>query len=536
MKLLTLFNASAAVLFLIVGVTLSNLSLTHAMARRREMAVRAALGAGRLRLVRQLLIDLSMVAVSGGAVGLFAAWVFIRGLAAYPATFVVPLDLSLGADGRLLLLAVTLSIIGAFGFGVVPAWVASRRSVTSALQDGGPTVGGPSRVVGRQILMGSQIALSVFALVAAGLFGRSLLHLSHADLGYDVENLWLASVDARRATFKATDEDDLGMATRLNMVDQIEAMPEVARASLSGAPPLSPFDRYVTVTPEGDSMEGPSATLHEIGPGYFSALDLSVTRGREFTNGAPDLEGAVILNRTLAEQLFAGRESLGRRVRIAGGSEQSARHVIGVVANAAHTHVWETDAPRVFVPIFRRPIRGETTLVIRTRGAGPDVGARLHQAITTFSDRVTVLSVRTMDDEIRSQLSRERLAAVLAAVLGGIAVILVAVGVSGLFGVIVQQRAREFGIRIALGADVNRIRRFVVRGALRVAVPGIGLGVVLWTVSHVAVASEIHGLASNDPLTISCAAAFVALIAVLAAARPAVRAARTAPSAVLRSE
>ena len=209
-RLLTLLNGSAALLLVVTAFNLVSLWMTRALARRREMAVRLALGAGRVRLGHQGLVDALVVSLAAAAVGVAAAAALLRGLAAYPSVFEVPIDLSLSLDGRMLAVSLGLSLVVGLGLGLVPALAAPRRSLMSALQDGGPTVGGPPSLRARQLLMTAQVAVSVVVLVTAALLARSLGHLSEIDPGYDAEGLWVASVDARRVTLPFRVSRNLG--------------------------------------------------------------------------------------------------------------------------------------------------------------------------------------------------------------------------------------------------------------------------------------------------------------------------------------
>ena len=266
-RLLALLNGSAALLLVVTGFNLATLWMTRALSRRREIAVRLALGAGRLRLGRQQVVEALVVALCAAAVGVAAASALLTGLSAYPAIFEVPFDLALELDGRMLIVAFGLSTVVALSFGLIPAFAVSRGSLTPALQDGGPTVGGSRSMTSRQLLMMAQLAVSVVVLVTAGLFGRSLSHLSQIDPGYDPDGLWVASVDGRRPALPGSDTDELGVPLRLGLLDHVRAMPEVDVVTVATLSPLSRLRPQATVAARGSSMqEPPLIALRDVRP------------------------------------------------------------------------------------------------------------------------------------------------------------------------------------------------------------------------------------------------------------------------------
>ena len=532
-RLLTLLNASAALLLVVTAFNLTSLWMTRALARRREMAVRLALGAGRARLGGQVLLDALLVALAAAVVGVAAAAALLRGLAAYPSVFEVPLDLSLSLDRRMLAVSVVLSVVAAMGVGLVPALTTSRRSLVSALQDGGPSVGGGRSIRARQLLITAQVATSVVVLVTAALLVRSLGNLSQVDTGYDPEGLWVASVDARRVTLPFQAIEELGLPLRVGLLDHLEQLPDVEVVGIARESPLSLFRGRSAVVPVGSDTEPIDATWREIGPRFFEALRLPILGGRDFTR-RPDAADEVVINHALAERLWPDDDPVGRLVTIQ--IEGEPLRVVGVVANAAHRDLRQPNEPFIYLPLFRRPISHPTMLVIRTRDSAPGFAERLRQGVDAYSGRIVVTDVRPLQIDVRDHLSRERLAATVAMLLGAMVVVLVIVGISGLFAVIVQQRAREFGIRMALGADGRRVRRYVLGDVLRLTAVGVVVGVAGWFAIHTVVESEIYGVASNDPLTVVLVSGGVLLLALGAATAPAGRAARTEPAEVLRSE
>ncbi len=533
-RLLALLNASTVLLLLVACFNLANVSLTRALSREREMAVRAALGAGRPRLVRQLLVEVFVLTLCGATAGLGVAWILVTGLAAYPTPFEVPLYQGLDVDTRALAFTIGLSAVTGLAFGLFPALNVSRRSLTAALTGSGSGTGGTTRVIGRRTLMVAQVAISLVVLVAAALFGRSLTQLSRVDPGWDQDDLVIVGVDARRTAFVAYDEDELGREFYLNLLNHLRAMPDVVSVSVGGTSPLARIFGTAQVAHPNDAAQPLAVSSRRVGPLYFQALRLPLLRGREFTVNEADDRDTIIVNDALAQQLWPGQDPIDQVLRV--GNEEIGRRVIGVSSNAVHRDLRESDEPYLYLPLFRGTVRGNATLIIRTRTTTPDTVSHVREEIGAFSDRLVILDARLMQDHVRTHLSRERLATTVAVVLGVITLILVAVGIFGLFAFIVRQRATELGIRMALGADRRRLGREVLTGALRLTLVGVGAGVLMWVSVHSIVASEIYGLASNDPLTISLVAGVLILVSLCAVFRPALRAARTDPMVVLRAE
>jgi predicted permease len=534
-RLLSLLNASTVLLLLVACLNVANVSLTRALSRRREMAVRKALGAGRRRLVRLLVVEGVLLTLCSAAAGLGVAWVLTKGLAAYPTPFDVPLYQELDLDTRALAFTLGLAAMTGIAVGLIPALTASGRSLGSALEGRSSGLAAVTRVTGRQLLVTAQVAISLVVLVAAGLFGRSLYHLARVDAGWNPENLVVVTLDLHRTALVAYGEDELGRQFYVSLLDQIQAMPEVASVSLERGSPLSGMFGTLQVTPP-DQAAPQSLSARMVGPRYFEALKQPLLRGRDFTATESDDRDTVVINDALARQLWSDQDPTGQELRIAFGGEDTMRRVIGVARNAAHRTLRDVSEPIVYFPLFGRPVRGQTTLLVRTHTSTPDVVPRLREEIDAYSPRIIVIHARPMQDDIRAHLSRERLATTVAVVLGVITVLLVAVGIFGLFAFIVRQRAPELGIRMALGADRRRLGREVLTGALRLTLVGVGAGVVMWGSVHSVIASEIYGIASNDPLTISLMAGVLILISLCAAFHPARRATRVDPMTVLQAE
>ena len=532
-RLVALLNISTVMLLGIACFNLANLLLTRTLARRREIGLRLAIGATRSRLIRQLLVEVMLLTLAGGLAGLGMAWICVQVLAAYPTPFEVPVYQGLQLDARALLFTLGLSIAAGVAFGFLPALLASRRSLTSSLRAGPPTFGA-ARVWGRQMLIAGQIAGGFVLLVGAVLFGRSLLQLANTDPGYTTENLVLVSFEVRPGEVAVDVERQFYHA----LLDRVAAMPEMVSVSVAGTAPLSLLRASVEVAAgaSGSSSQRSSVVYRGVGPDYFDTLELPLLRGRGFSRDPSDYQTALVVNEALARRLWPDQDPMGRSVRVEG--EASERRVIGVASNAAHRDLWDGAEPYVYLPVLRQTVRSfrSLTLLARVRTTPAAAAARLREEMAAHSSQLVVLGARTADDDLQAYLSRQRLAATVAVVLAVMAATLVAVGIFGLLSYVATQSRREFGIRLALGAEYRQVQRQVVRQALRLAAGGLVVGLVVWQGIHVVIASEIYGVASNDPITVGVVCGALVLVTLLAASGPARRAASTNPATVLRPE
>ena len=305
-------------------------------------------------------------------------------------------------------------------------------------------------------------------------------------------------------------------------------------ASLSHAGPLSRLRGTVSVTPRnrGGDPDPLPVVFRDVGPRYFETIGLRLSRGQTFS-GDPTESDVVVINESLAERLWPDRDAVGRFMDIEG--EAASQRVIGVVRNAAHRDLWNTDEPYLYRPMFTRNVRGGTVL-IRVGSTGSGVADRLREVIAGASRRIVVLDVRPAEEDIRSYLSRQRLAAAVSTTLGIVAVVFVAVGIFGLMSVTVAQHTREFGIRLAFGAGRAHIAGLVFRRAALLSTVGSLLGAALWWWLHPVVAREIYGFDSGAPSVVAIVAAVVMALTLAAAVHPARRAARAEPLAALKSE
>ena len=511
---------SVVVLVLLIAcANVANLMLSRATARRREIAVRLSLGAGRSRLIRQLLTESLMLAVGGAASGLLLArWmrdVLIRYL---------PADRSLNAPiaPKVLLFTLVLGVGAALFFGLVPALHSTMVDVAPAMK--GEEIGAKAaRNLFRKGLVVFQMSLSFLLLIAAGLFLRSLHNLLTIDPGFARENILVASV-----------ESGPGLDSRL--LREVQNLPGVISAALADSPPLGThtgWNVYVPgYTPKAAELRN-SPSVGFVSPGYFSTMGIPLLLGRDIDDRDMLSTGDVmVVNETFAKLFFGGDNPIGRRVGTKEGVYQW--EIIGVVKNSKYTGLREGPIPMIYVPPRPGPWASRTVVHLRTSGNAAALASALRQKIQDMDKRAAVFNVHTVQEEVNRSLLRERLVGTVAGLFGGQALALAAIGLYGLTSYGVVRRTREFGIRIAIGAGTESIVGLVVSEALRLLLAGTAIGLVAaWVLGRV-VKVMLFGIEPADPLSTVSAIVVLGAAALFAAWIPARRAARVDPMRALR--
>ncbi len=542
-QLIVLVVAVALVL-LIVCVNVANLTLARAGARGRELAIRSALGAGRNRVVRQLLTESGVLALAGGALGVFAAYAAI-GVLRHVAPVVLPRLETVRVDGWVLSFAVGVSIATAIAVGLLPALRATRPNLTDALKEG---TGGAGIGAGRQrlraALVVSEIALAVVLVAGAGLLIRSLWELRSVDPGFDPTGLVTAFIGPPARTKDA--------ASLMPLYERIEeaaqALPGVTSAALTNFTPLSNSGLPSPVEIPGrvpDPTHDPQVLLLTVSPAYFRTMRIPVRSGRDFTDA--DLAStAAIVNEAFARAFWPGMDPIGRSVTLHKAvqgrldfGEPMPSIVIGVVGNVHHSGLDTPPEPQVYIP-FTRNVWGHMTLVVRTalppgalvqavrgvlREADPDIPMTLGGGTS---------AVATID--ITRGLASRQLDTWLLGGFAASALILAAIGVYGLLAYSVTQRQHEIGLRLALGARRGDVLRLIVGEGLRLAVIGIVVGVGGALAVTRLIAGLLYGIRATDPLTFATVAALLGVVAFFACYLPGRRAARVDPMVALRYE
>ena len=533
---LGLLGAVVAIVLLICCANLAGLMLARASGRRREIAIRASLGAGRRRLVRQLLTESALLAAAGAALGLLLATWATDLLLAVELPVPVQIEFDLSPDVRVFGFTALVAAVATLAFGLAPALRVSSVAPGEVLRSESATAtGGRSRLTLQNALVVAQVALSLVLVVGALLFVRTLQHAAGVELGFRPDNLLLVSVEPPPGSAPGAEANTLALEAR----ERVAALPGVVAATWADRVPLDLASGRRWVVVEGyEPRTGEDMEFHNmrVGPGYFEALGVPLLRGRGFEpadrEGAP---GVVVVNEAFARRFWPNGDALGRRIGIS-GADGPALEIVGVTATGKYLSPVEEDRPFIYFPALQVPGRGAFTLHVRTAGDPAALASAVRREVAAAAPGWVVTAVRTMDDQLGVALLPQRLAAGALGLFGALALGLSALGLYGVVAYAVAQRTREIGIRIALGAEGNAILRMVLRQGAGL----VGAGVALGMAGALAVARLIDGLllgtSALDPLAFGGAAATLAAVAILASWIPARRAVRVDPMVALRAE
>jgi predicted permease len=514
---------------LIACANLSNLLLARAETRKREMGFRLAIGASRVRLVRQLLTESVLLALLGSLLALPLAFLGTRILANLKHTS-IPLLGQVGIDLRAFCFALGLAVMTGVLFGLVPALHASRANINDALKEGASGAGGGiRRSWTRSVLVVSEVALSCVLLGGAGLMLKSLLKLLDTDPGFRSDHVAVVRIDPGPQMW-----DHKILNPYLDrIVAAVRPLPGIEAASISDA---LPFDRDRSwgfsvpgiVFPKGQE---PGAFIRTVGPGYFEAMRIPLLKGRDFdAHDQLDTGHVVIVNQTFVNQIFPNQNPRDRVVNLNDKSR-----IVGVVADVKHSALDQPSGLEAYFPYTQ----GDTEspdLVVRTTLPPDEMASVLRKAIWTFAPAQPLNEFRTMDQLVDTATSSRRFTTLLLGIFAVLALVLASVGIYGVIAYSVTQRTRELGIRMALGADRKRIEWLVTRDVLTLAAFGALLGLIGLAVLGRSIASLLYGVTATDPAVFGGVVFLFIAVGVLSAYIPARRAARVDPMAALRLE
>ncbi len=533
---LLVFLVAVGLLLAVATANVASLQLARATSRRREIAIRSALGAGGSRLARQLLVENLVVGQIGGLAGLLLAAALIRVLPVLaPADF--PRLAEIGLDWRMACVSVGVSLAASLAFGLAPALQARSVDVASTLsEDGLAPVGGHSRsktARARALIMVGQIATTAILLVGAVLLTRSFVALTHADRGYNPSNLLTAQLTLPEDAFpprRRTEVLD-------HLMNRLRAVPGVSSAAYSTRLPLASGGEILAAFPvparKGNSMVSAHAAVRQVSPGFFAALGLRMREGRGFTESdTRSSNEVVVVNRAFARQ-YLDIPAVGTRLP----AQKGEREVIGVIDDANYGATANTIQPEIYMTTHQIDSGfgfDEAAILVRTMGPPGQLTPIFRSLVRELGSSAALGPVMTMEDRVWTSLARPRLYAVL---LGGFAAFALAVAGVGLFGVLsysVSLRAREIGVRASLGATPWSIIGLVVRQATLVTSAGLVVGLGAAFLLARSISSLLYGVAATDPMTFIAVGAVLAIVAVVACLVPARRAARVDPVRVLR--
>jgi putative ABC transport system permease protein len=529
--------AVTGVVLLIACANVSNLLLGRAVSRRREIAVRLAIGAGRGRVIRQLLTEsLLLGGLASGAALLLAVWG-----AHLVVTTMIPLPLELAPDPRVLAFSVGAALITTVLFGLVPAMHATRADVAVTLKEGAP--GASARRARLQSgFVVAQVALSLVLLVTAGLFLRSLQKAQAIDVGFDPSEQVLAlSFDLRMQRY--TEERELEFVRQL--AEGARGLPDVESVALASQVPMSGRLIFADISLPGDEAASDAtrdpgsrvmALETSITPGYFRTLRLPLVRGRDFdARDAAGAPGVAIVSAHLASRLWPGEDPLGKRLSIA-GRRGPFLTTVGVAREALVAGVRERSSSTVYVPRAQRPEVADLTLLVRASGEASRLAGALRSEVRSLDPNLPVYGVKTLAQYRREHMAESRHGSTLLAVFGGLALLLASIGVYGVLAFAVSQRTREIGVRMALGAREREVVGLFLREGARRTMLGVAIGLALSVAVARLLASVFLGVTPGDAVAFAGVAGLLIAVATLACWVPARRAAKVDPMQALRYE
>jgi putative ABC transport system permease protein len=532
--LLVLLGAVGFVL-LIACANVASLQLVHGAARTREIAVRAALGAGRGTIIRQLLVENLVLSIGGGLLGLAVGVAILKLLSVAGASQLPALE-SLHLDGAVLAFTAMATIVSGFLFGIVPAMRAGRVDLQDALKDGtrGASIGArKNRVLRVGVVV--QVALTLVLLVGSGLMIRSLRALLSENPGFNPDRV--ATVRVTVAGQRYTGQSVLAnfyddVLVRLAATPGIGAVGMIGELPFSGATNSSPF--MIKGRANDPSTPAMHANMRATGGDYFKAMGIPLLKGRAFDKTdvfTPNQSNtAAIIDETLAKTYFPNEDPIGKQI-----NQGTDATIVGVVGTVSHGELGETPKSTIYYPFTQHPWYSSMYIVARTPLPLPAILPMIRNVVTSLDPNLPVFEPRMLDERIGESLAPRRLAMT---VLTGLAALSLGLAVFGLYGVIsyaVSQRTTEFGIRVALGAQTSDVRRMVIRQGLVLALSGVIVGIAAAFVATQALAKLVFGVSTHDPLTFVGAPVILAAVAIVASYLPARRATRVSPLEALRS-
>jgi len=538
---LKILMAVVAMVLVIACANVANLLLARATARQREIAVRMALGAGRFRLVRQLLAESLLLGVSGAVLGILLASSASRLLIALVSTGAAPLPLAVGPDVTVLTFTLVATIITVLLFGGAPALHTTRLNLGSSLKDGGSVTSSPGRTRLSRSLVVGQIALSLALIAGAILFLRSLTNLMDIDMGFDKRHVVVASIDPGAAGYKIDDRLDV-MMTRIE--ERIASIPGVHAASFAffvfNGGSWSTDDIAVPGR-QRSNMDG-AVVLNLVGPQYLDALKMPILAGRTLSRrDTAATRRVAVINETMARTYFGEPFPLGRTFTVHDDENAETKdleniEVVGVVRDAKYMTLEERQMPAAFFPHTQHRRNFLFTLVVRHDGAAAAVVTAMREAVANIDPNLPFNDVTTLERLVDDSVVNRRAIAQLSAFFGLLAMVLACIGIYGVTSYGIARRTNEFGIRMALGAGKRHVLWLVLGDTLRTGVLGIAIGLVIAAAGGRSISSLLVGLTPRDPVATGAAVVTMLAVSVLAGYVPACRATRIDPLRALRHD
>lgn len=542
-KSLVILLAAVAFVLLIVCANIANLLLVRLSSRHKEMSIRLAVGAGRGRLVRQMIAESLVLAILGGALGLFLAyWAINVLLAIKPAN--VPRITEIGIDGRILLFTVAISILTGLVFGLAPALQASKLQLSESLREGGwNSHAGMGHQRIRNIFVVAQITIALVLLVGSGLMVKAFNRLRSVDPGYKPDRILMADVSLRGPNYQ---EGTKRSAFYQKLLQKLQEIPNLQSAAVVSIPPLSQDSFQAPFSIEGRPFDPtgmpPLADFLVVSPGYFSTMNIPIVNGRDISEqDKEDAPGVALISLRTAQNFFHNQDPIGKRIKM--GAPMSPRPwltIIGVVGTVRQQGLSTAPQSQIYMSYLQDPGRtlfSVMALAVRSNSTDPTVLVpSLREAVASVDKDVPLFNVKTMEEALANSISREKFNAFLMTILAMSALILASVGVYGVMAYLATQRTHEIAVRMALGAHPKDILKLIVGRGMLLVLLALGIGVVAALALTRVMVSLLYDVTASDPITIVIASMLLGASALVANLIPALRAAKVDPLIALRHE
>ncbi len=536
-RLLLVLLATVVFVLLIACANVANLLLVRASSRRKEMAIRGALGAGRGRIIRQLLTESLLLSAVGGLVGfLIAIWATPLLVSFIPEK--VPRIHEINVDLRVLGFAFLISIVTGVVFGLAPALQASRFDLNESLKESARgTTGGLRQNRLRAFLIVSEVSLAVVLMIGAALLTKSFVRLIDVNPGFDPSHTLTMEVSLPTLPPSKYANDPEQAAFFEQVLDRLNHSPGVTAAGAVLSMPLTGAEESTDIFIEGrpsSADQRPNSDYTIVTPRFFEALQIPLLRGRQFTDlDRQDAPGVIIINDALAQRYWPNEDPLGKRFTV--GFEKSPRSIIGIVATIKQTTLSDSGRPAMYLPHLQRPTGGMSILV-RTNGDPLSLVSSVRNEIRAVDPSIPVTNVRTMDEIFSTSVAQQRFSMLLVGLFGSLALVLAAIGIYGVMAYTVTQRQHEIAVRIALGAKSSQVWQMVLKDGLLLAVTGVGIGVGGAFALTRLMSSLLFEVKATDVQTFATVSALLIFVALVACLVPARRATKVDPLVALRYE
>jgi putative ABC transport system permease protein len=525
-------------LLLIACANAANLLLARAAGRQREMAIRASLGAGKSRILGQLLTESVLLSLAGGALGLLLAVWGTAALVNLPSLGIPRLS-SAGVDWRALAFTLAVSVFTGILFGLAPALHAARFNLFGSLKEGGRTAtegAGHSRI--RSLLVISQVSLAVILLIGASLLIESMFHLLHQSPGFEPQGVVAFSLDLPDPRYGKPEQSADFFK---ELLSRIRTVPGVKNASAAMPLPLSDNSLRTSFEIEGQPMaksDLPRTQIRAVGLDYFQTMRIPLVAGREFTarddRHAPHV---IIINQALARKFFPNTNALGKHMKpgMSGGKTDLMCEIVGVVGDVKHRNLWQSPDPESYVPYDQTPIGG-MDVVVRADGDPMALLPALRAQVLALDPELPIYKAKRMEDYVAASIAQRRFTSLLCAIFAGAGLLLAIVGLFGVMSYSVVQRTHEIGVRVAVGAEKTDILRLILKEGMIITSVGLAVGLVGTLALSSILKSQLYGVTATDPFTFLGVAIALALVALVACYLPARRATLVNPLVALRYE